>query len=59
MFCVFEDMIVLTPRDVLSFREPGKPSTSGSGQPYYTVDARHGHAFDTVFGARLTLTTAA
>jgi hypothetical protein len=59
VFYVFEDMTVLTPRDVLSFGEHGKPSTNGSGQPYYLVDARHGHAFDTVFGARLSLAAAA
>jgi hypothetical protein len=59
VFYVFEDMTVLTPRDVLSFGEPGKPGANGSGQPYYLVEARHGRAFDTVFGVRITLTTVA
>jgi len=59
VFYVFEDMTVLTPRDVLSFGEPGNPSNNGSGQPYYLVDARHGRAFDVVFGARLSLAAAA
>jgi hypothetical protein len=59
VFYVFEDMTVLTPRDVLSFGEPGKPAANGSGQPYYVVDARHGRVFDTAFGVRLTLAAAA
>jgi hypothetical protein len=59
VFYVFEDMTVLTPRDVLSFGEPGRPSTNGSGQPYYLVNACHGQPFDAVFGVRTTLAAAA
>jgi hypothetical protein len=59
VFYVFEDGTVLTPQDALSFGKPGKPSANGSGRPYCLVDACHGRAFDTVFGARTTLAEAA
>lgn len=59
VFYVFDGLHVLTPHDVLSHGELGKPSAHGSGQPYYLVDARFGQQFDTVFGSRLSIATAA